>query len=138
MESFLEPLRAQQIEDEEWGEDESEPESDVDRAEARPLESEGDYTWRQAMVYREGRRSSVTGKMKRAIRHPLNGAFIVKIEDTNEHGRIATDSPWDLMIKKPTAPKPEPEAPSILCQNYTWKEKTVCRKNVDRLPLLRR
>jgi len=101
IESAHRPLMVQNPEDEET------PESGVDRAEVQPPGDNGDYTSTKLMVYRGERRSSITGKMEVVLRDVRDGTFIVKIEDTDAKGSLATDSQRDTTMESPAALTPK-------------------------------
>ena len=84
--------------------------------EKAPLQEPGATTQKhpacdQEMVYRSGRRSSVTGKMELNIIDPLNGTLIIKIEDTDDEGIIEAELGGDEKRVKefdlPEGPKTE-------------------------------
>jgi Protein kinase domain len=85
--------------------DETTQESDIGRAKAQSPGDNGDYTSTKATVYRKERRLSLTGEMESSLRDIRDGTFVVKIEDTNEHGSFATAPPQDAMMEKPPALK---------------------------------
>jgi hypothetical protein len=88
-------------------EDEGIPESVIEKAEVQPPGGERDHCSTKAISYRGERRSSFTGKTEVGLRDIWDGTLIVKIEETDEHGSLATASLRDTEIESPAALKPE-------------------------------